>query len=255
METKVSAKPWYDTITGVETLTAEGVYETCFVYGMSGIGKTTSLRSLIEAVGREKVCILAPERRQLPLTKLHPHILPIPDAPALDHAIELLETLVEKNMSRPEYVAIDDLTSYCDKMKKFIYKIFPSKEKSYDRWEEFADRILTSLARLRDMPYNVIVLCQASKSGTFDQQGGPVYVPEVHGNKLPRRLPGLFDEYFFMTQVEDPDLPGKYVRVFQTAQVVGDGTIAKDSAGVLAPYEKPNWGRIFSKLLASKTEE
>ena len=244
MATKI-AKQWHE-YDGVEEFgVTHGGKATVFLYGRSGIGKTTSIRTLMDTVGKENVAILATEMRQYPLLKYKPFILPTPDIPSLtNHLVFLKARLAEGNA--PQFAVLDDLTSFCDKMKAAIYAEFPDKNKAYDRWEQYADRSLDILACMRDMDMNWIILCQANPSGQIDGRGEQVMEPEVHGNKLPRRLPGLFDEYFFMNSIQMKD-EEKFTRFFQT-ETIANGTVCKDSMGVLDCFEPPDWGHIFKKL-------
>lgn len=236
---------WHDDAGVEEFGVTYGGHATCFVHGRSGIGKTTSIKTLMDAVGKEQVCIFATEMRQYPLLKYKPFILPTPDVPALVTNLAKVEKWIAEKRA-PLVCVLDDLTSHCDEMKKAIYAEFPDKAKSFDRWENFADRELELMSRMRDQQMNWIILCQSNPSGGLDGNANPIFQPEVPGNKLPRRLPGLFDEYFFMGEVYKED-SAKWIRYFQT-QTVANGTICKDSMGVLDVFEPPDWGAIFGKL-------
>lgn len=241
-----TAVPWYED-PGIEQfgLTAGG-FATIFLYGRSGIGKTTSIRTLMDAIGRENVVIFPTEMRQYPLLQYKPFIRKCPDIETMVNNLAWLEDVIA-NGRGPKVAVVDDITSMSDKMKRLIYVEIPDKKKSFDRWEAYADRMLEIIQRMRDMEINWIILCQASASKAVDGNGMPVFVPEVHGNVLPDRLPGTVDEYFFMDAVYKEDT-AKWERYFQTETLASGGTICKDSMGVLDRYEEPNWATIFEKL-------
>ena len=236
---------WYNEPGVVEFGKERGGHPTIFLHGPSGIGKTTSIDSLIKGVGKDNVLIHCTELRQYPLLKHNPYIRHCPDVTTLVQSIQFVQRLIDEKRA-PMFNVLDDYTSHCDHMKQRIYTDIPDKAKSFDRWEQYADRELELLAAMRDQDTNWIILCQSNPTGV-DGNGTPVYTPEVHGRKLPRRLAGLFDEYFFMGMYQDKDTQN-WTRYFQTGITVADGTQCKDSMGVLDVYEPPDWCHIFSKL-------
>ena len=86
-----------------------------------------------------------------------------------------------------------------------------------------------------------------AKTDDFNRQ---IWEPQMEGSKVGREMPGVVDEVLSMVTMDDPEQPGVKHRVFVTAQANQWGYPAKDRSGRLDPIEGANLQTIIDKINA-----
>ena len=245
----------------------EMTYLRALCYGDSGVGKTTSLRTL----PRDKTLIALCERGTLPLRDYKfpvVHLETWDDVQMLYVALmggskdEQLAKLVEGTT----ILAIDSLSEIAELCIKNILKIErPAllKERSKDKtdkpagiyedlmsqedWGVYRRKMLTLISAFCHLPRHVIMTALAAWSRD-KHSNDTLRLPNL-GGKTALDCLAYFDQVFYMKcDATDKDNG----RVWQT---FNDGDVrAKDSAGVLELYEPPDWMQVFSKIRGKDTK-
>jgi hypothetical protein len=83
-----------------------------------------------------------------------------------------------------------------------------------------------------------------------DDFNRPIWEPQMEGSKVGREMPGIVDEVLSMVTMDDPEQPGVKHRVFVTAQTNQWGYPAKDRSGRLDPIERADLQHVIDKINA-----
>jgi len=238
-------------------------YVRAIVHGDSGIGKTTSLRTL----PADKTLIAAAERGLVPLRKSD---YPVAIIESWDDVRELVRScqfepcLPHLDGRVIRILAIDSLTEFSTLCMKQIIEVDRPKligertgdkrkvpEKVYEdlmQMEDFnlyRNRMHAMLAALCHLPVHVV--CTALTAWHEDKQTGSRLRTPAFPGKLATEAGAHFDLILHMISTKDAE--GKDARAWQT---FNDGlVIAKDSSGALDPYEATDWTQVFGKILGN----
>lgn len=112
-------------------------------------------------------------------------------------------------------------------------------------WNLYYQRIMNWLSSLCHLPYHII--CTIRSRWSKDSQGGDRQcVPGLAGQKAGPECPAVFDLVLHMqAATTDEGNPTKHWRTFH------DGVVyAKDSSGLLDPYESADWTAVCKKILS-----
>ena len=206
------------------------------IYGASGAGKTTSLKT---APGKTLV------------VSMESGLLSIKDADNLT-AIEVKEAseieeiaqLLENGTLDYDTVCLDSITE----MSEILLAQEKAKSKDPRRaYGEVIEVMIKTMRRFRDLPIHVVFIAKEAKER--DEATGMFhYQPMMVGAKLPTQIPYFFDEVLCMRTFDDETEEGKKItsRWFQTR--IGQNYTAKDRSGKLAEFEAPNLTDIINKL-------
>jgi hypothetical protein len=236
------------------------------IYGDSGIGKTTSLKTL----PADRTLIAAAERGLLPLAGCN---YPVAVIEAWDDVRELVKACSVSPLvidgKTITVLAIDSLTEISELCKRQIVSIDRkklltdrTKGKSdappgiYDDlmtqedWGLYKTRMANMLSSVCHLPVNIIFTALAS--WTKDKRSGALLrTPNLYG-KMSTECPAHFDLVLHMESVDSADENGQKVntRVWKT---YNDGQVmAKDSSGKLDAYEPADWTKIIRKVVGKK---
>jgi hypothetical protein len=229
------------------------------VYGESGRGKTTSLRTLPEAT---TALIVAGERGALPLRDKNYRCIKARD---WDEVSALADDLV-KGIDGIKTVCLDSLSAVGEMCKHAIVTtdrkvLIRSRTKgrsdspdsiyddlmSQEDWGLYLARMKALLSQLTGCPFHLVVTALAA--WTPDKRSGTVRKTPALQGRLALEVAQYFDLVFYMDSI--PDAEGREARVWRTAS---DSTIeAKDASGVLDPVEETDWTQVFRKILTSPT--
>lgn len=253
------------------TKSQELTYIRALLVGDSGIGKTTSLRTLPP----ERTLLITGERGALPLRDMDFRAIQVenwddckaaylvianPPANAEDafaKAVEGVACIVIDSLSEVSAMCIRHIVQV--DRKALIKQRTKGKSDTPDNvyedmmqmedWGLYRDRIKSLVSAFCHLPKHVIFTVLAGWSE--DRRTGATYLAPGLNGKVAREVPAYFDLVFHMQSRDvKTDNGTKNERVWQT---FNDGrVIAKDSSGVLEPYEEPDWGKVFGKIITKE---
>lgn len=236
------------------------------VIGRTGIGKTTSLRTLPP----KNTLIAGLERSLIPLRhdKYPTFKLDIwQDVKDFYSALRKPDELIAEarkivgNDFELKAVAIDSLSAISELCKEQItgtdrkelirQKTDGAKESVdgiYDEqmtmadWGLFLTRMTQMTSAFVKLPYHVIFTCLSQF--TEDKETGAImWMPGIQG-----RFGTIVGAYFdLVLHMENGKVNGKDTRLWRTAQSAS--IVAKDASGALAEFEPSNWSKVFAKIL------
>ena len=199
---------------------------TALVHGPSGAGKTYAARTC-----PGKTLVVSAEAGLLSLRDVDLDVATICTFSDLDGVKDMLID----NDAGYEWVYIDSLSEVAEiclaeEMGKTAHGI-----KAYG---EMMAKVMKLVKDWRDLDVNVVMTVA-------------YMAPEVPGKKLSTKLPYEFD--LIVAAGTHTDSNGNVHRVFRTTS--SQGVLAKDRSGALAPLERPDWGRIHSKISNPATNQ
>lgn len=239
------------------------------LHGDSGVGKTTSLGTLPQ----EYTLIAGAERGLLPLRDKNYAVVIVEDwADIRELHAKLLnpEALIEEMkaagalgaLKELRCVAFDSLTEANEMGKSQIVNVdrkalMAERAESKGReqklgvyddlmvmedWNLLERRMTTMVSAFTHLPYHVIFT--SLSAWTENKKTGEVIKTPALNGKFAFNVPANFDVVMHMESIE---AEGGNQRVWKT---FNDGqTLCKDASGVLAPFEAPDWGKLFAKIL------
>ena len=200
------------------------------VYGLSGAGKTTLIKTL------PKPIIISAEAGLLSLAGME---IPYLSVTTMDELKEAYSFVLEH---KDEYqtICLDSISEIGEVVLSAEKKVAKDPRQAYGALQEQMGDLIRSF---RDLPgVNVYFSARAEK--TQDELGRILYAPSMPGNKVGQSLPYFFDEVLALRVEQDPD--GNTVRMLQCDT---DGTwSAKDRSGKLETWELPDLGAIIEKI-------
>jgi hypothetical protein len=233
------------------------------LHGDSGVGKTTSLKTLPP----DKTVIVATERGLLPLrgteyTVLKPDgWLDVAAVPGLFRdPSAIADECIKTAVGGARILAIDSLSMVQDICAKHIVEE-DRKALTLQRTNDKRDtptgiyaeqlaqedygllrtRMKRWVAAVCDLPVHVVMTC--GTQWVSDNYSGMTYKAPSLAGKTALEIPAYFDLVLHMESANGS-------RSWRTAN---DGrTIAKDASGVLGELESPNWNSVFAKILGGK---
>lgn len=212
---------------------------TCFVYGPSGIGKTTLAGTL-----PGKTIIISSESGLLSLGGKDIDYYDIGDdaktpTDKLDNLRKAFASLKEETAY--QNVFVDSLSEISQIVVSHFKTLYPDKKESMLLWGAYNDLIRTFIKSLRDLrPYNVIITCLDKVDK--DELGRRYRTPDMAGS-IAHQVTQYFDEVFYYTSIEDEK---ERKRVLFTSS--SDNLIAKDRSGKLEKLESPDLNTVFEKI-------
>jgi len=210
------------------------------VYGESGIGKT----SLVKSLPNKEVLILSAEGGLLSLTDKE-------DMDGYDYVVvkSIVDVMkVLKQIEGLEYktVAIDSITELSQNHFTYLKKKYEVIAKEADKdvsaygikiWGDFLEDFSAMFKTLRDMRKNVLAIGLLREKE--DETGMKFKQPDIYG-KTAERIVAWFDECFYMYMSKEN------VRMFLTEKV--NNIVAKDRSGKLEKTEPAIISDIFAKI-------
>jgi hypothetical protein len=233
--------------------------------GDSGIGKTTSIRTLPP----KKTILAVGERGAVPLRDM---AFPVLTFESWSDIQDIYRTLAgdadEKTaevLAPCKHLVVDSLSEVNELCIKDIVtnarpELFKERTKgkadkppgiyedqmALEDWGLYKTRMLRLISAFAHLPMHVIMTCRAAWSKDTNDQ--VKYRTSGLNGRAALECPAYFDLVFYMRAAKDKE--GNPIRVWQT---FNDGeVVAKDSSGILNPYEEADWMKIFHKILGTK---
>lgn len=216
-------------------VTLEGI--TILVYGNSGVGKTSLIRTI---PGR--VLILSAEAGLLSLRNTNIEYVCIHSMADLSEAY----SYITAHLADYSCIVLDSLSE--------IGEVILATEKKASRdgrqaYLAMQDQLMELIRAFRDLPVSVYMTAKMDRTRD-DVSGMMLYSASLPGQKCSQNLPYLFDMVLCMRCENDED--GKPVRFLQT--FTDSSYCCKDRSGTLEPYETPDLGKIMEKINESKAD-
>lgn len=211
---------------------------TILVYGNSGVGKTSLIRTI---PGR--VLILSAEAGLLSLRDTDIEYVGIRSMADLNEAYGYITA----HMADYNCIVLDSLSE--------IGEVILASEKKATRdgrqaYLAMQDQLMELIRAFRDLPVNVYMTAKLDRSKD-EVTGMMLYSASLPGQKCSQNLPYLFDEVLCLRCENDED--GKPVRFLQT--FTDSSYCCKDRSGTLQPYETPDLGKIMERINESKSDK
>lgn len=232
------------------------------VHGDSGIGKTTSIKTL----PKDRTVIACRERGMIPLRKFDYSVLTIEkwgdvrsllglfvDPGADDEAASVVkgkDILVIDSLSGVSELCIQHIIQVDRKalVSERTNKARDTPESVYadqmtmEDWGLYRTRMKNMLAAFTGLPIHVVMT--ALSSWATDKNQSSVYRTPALNGKLAYECPAYFDLVLHMESTGSGEDESRVWRTFNDGE-----TIAKDASGVLDQYEDSDWSKLFAKIL------
>lgn len=219
------------------TILTQGV--KFLVYGASGVGKTSLVRTLPE---NAKTLILSAESGLLSIQDVDVDVLEVKSLSMLRNVFAELRGAKQGDRYVPEHdytwLVIDSISE--------IAEVILAEEKAKSKdvrkvYGELAETMLMLIKGFRDMPINVLFLCKEQR---IDDDGRQFALPSMPGKKTGEEMPFLLDEVFHMVARKGDD--GQSERIFVTSP--DERRVAKDRSGKLDQVEPAHIGNVMAKM-------
>lgn len=211
-------------------LSANGI--KLVVYGPSGAGKTTLIKTLPNPI------ILSAESG---LLSIQDSDLPYIEITSMEDLTEAFKWASESEEAKHfESIALDSISEIGEVVLNHEKKLTKDPRQAYGALSEQMTDIIRAF---RDLPAkNVYFSAKMEKSQ--DEMGRLLYNPSMPGKSLTQALPYLFDEVLALRVERDAD--GAVQRALMCES---DGLwLAKDRSGKLDAWEAPDLGAVISKI-------
>lgn len=202
------------------------------VYGPSGAGKTTLIRTLPNPI------ILSAESG---LLSIQDSDLPYIEIASMEDLMEAFDWASQSEEAKGfDSIALDSISEIGEVVLNYEKKQTKDPRQAYGALSEQMTDIIRAFRDLDSK--NVYFSAKLEKSQ--DEMGRLLYNPSMPGKSLTQALPYLFDEVLALRVERDAD--GAVQRALMCES---DGLwLAKDRSGKLDAWEAPDLGAIISKI-------
>lgn len=202
------------------------------VYGQSGAGKTSLIKTLPEPI------VLSAEGGLLSIQDANLSYIEIASMQDLQEAYQWLTSSDEAK--KYQSVALDSISEIGEVVLSTEKKINKDPRAAYGAMQEQITEIIRAF---RDLP-NRHVYFTAKCEKTQDESGRVMYSASMPGNKTGQALPYFFDEVLALRVEKDADNNTQRALMCDS-----DGLwLAKDRSGKLDSWEAPDLGLIIQKI-------
>ena len=234
------------------------------VFGDSGIGKTTSLRTL----PTDGTVIAIGERGALPLRELNYQAVIFDDWNDVRQlagwylAPDRIEDEATQTMvTGTKQLAIDGLSEMSAMCCRHIIQVdrkrmlkdrskgardtppgIYEEQMTMDDWGLYRTRMNSMASVFSHLPIHLVCTCLAAWSK--DKVGNETFRTPALSGKAAFEVPAFFDEVFFMTSQGEGEANERVWQTFHDGRI-----IAKDASGILDRFEPPNWTDVLKKIL------
>lgn len=212
------------------TLSSNGV--KFIVYGPSGAGKTTLIKTLPNPI------ILSAESG---LLSIQDSDLPYIEIASMEDLTEAFAWASSSDEAKGfDSIALDSISEIGEVVLNYEKKMTKDPRQAYGALSEQMTDIIRAF---RDLPEKHVYF-SAKLEKSQDEMGRLLYNPSMPGKSLTQALPYLFDEVLALRVERDGD--GAVQRALMCES---DGLwLAKDRSGKLDAWEAPDLGAVISKI-------
>lgn len=212
------------------TLSSNGV--KFIVYGPSGAGKTTLIKTLPNPI------ILSAESG---LLSIQDSDLPYIEISSMEDLTEAFAWASGSEEAKAfDSIALDSISEIGEVVLNYEKKQTKDPRQAYGALSEQMTDIIRAF---RDLPSKHVYF-SAKLEKSQDEMGRLLYNPSMPGKSLTQALPYLFDEVLALRVERDGD--GNIQRALMCES---DGLwLAKDRSGKLASWEVPDLGEVIKKI-------
>lgn len=246
----------------INTRESKETYLRALLYGASGTGKTTSIRTL----PLERTLVVLAEPKHLPLRGHDVDAYPVDDWAGIQSAFEAIRWGLKSgelvvNGRKKDIIAIDSLSELNDQCKRQIVasdrpELLKRQSKRdvggiYDEqlntqdWGLLATRIDSLVGAFTHLPCHIIFTC--GEQWVEDKISGELFVTPSLNGKLAMSIVHHFDEAYRLEIHEEEKKHVRYFRTARSARVMAKGSER------LAELEPPNWTAVMTKIFADPT--
>ena len=205
------------------------------VYGASGAGKTTLIKTLPNPV------IFSAESG---LSSLKGADIPYESINTMDELYEAYSWATESEEAKQfDSIALDSISEIAEVVLSNEKSLVKDPRQAYMATQ---DKMTSLIRAFRDIAGKNVYMSAKLEKQT-DEQGRMLYFPSMPGNKLSQAIPYFFDDVFAMRVEKDEE--GKTHRFLQTET---DGLwlakIRKPEEVEIEAYELPDLGAIIGRL-------
>lgn len=212
---------------------------TAFIYGPSGIGKTT-LASTLEG----RTLIVSAESGLLSLAGKSIDYIEVVGKTASEkiESLRIAISIILKNTDAYDNIFVDSLTEIGQIMSEYQLDLVSNdKSKSLLAWGEYFKQMRGFIKVIRDMSQFNVIVTSLEKTSQDEYQRRFV-TPDLQGS-ISTQVSQYFDEVFYYNYDCKED---KTERVLYTDGL--KNVLCKDRSGRLDKIEKPNLAEIFKKI-------
>lgn len=203
------------------------------VYGRSGVGKTSLVRTAPAPI------ILSAEAGVLSLRDVPIPMVQVRTVQDLTEFHSWASSAAEARQF--ETVFIDSISEIGEVVLANAKAQVKDPRQAYG---ELVEKMLMTIKAYRDLPGKNVVMIAKQEPIKDEMSGIVMFGPSMPGSKLGPQLPYLFDEVFRMGVGKTPQ--GQEYRFLQTGPDLQYD--AKDRSGALAGIEPPDLNHIFNKI-------
>jgi hypothetical protein len=209
----------------MNTADAVTAYRKVLLYAAAGFGKTTQAVHYQKEYGPG--LIISGESGLSSIRNANIDYLPfqsfdgrIDPANGVYSFVEICRILQSKEFKDAGYkwIMLDSLTELSDMIMAWATtkaeqtaKDTGKKLNGFERFGEYADKMIAACKYIRDLPYHVIV--SALTKETENENGDREVLPSVQGNKVQGQLAGIFDLVLAGVKVSSKTADGKGIEV------------------------------------------
>lgn len=208
------------------------------IYGPSGIGKTTLVKTLLG-----KTLIISAESGLLSVSGEDIDFVSIDGQTAKDKVVKIGNIFKElKSGIEYDNIFIDSLTEINQIFIEYHFDLIDwDRSKSLPAWGDVAKSMRGLVKSFRDLSHYSVFMTALDKIDK-DEIGRRFVTPDLNG-ALSKSVGQYFDEVFYYTKIEREE---KQVRALVTDR---DGKLlAKDRSGKLKKIMKPDLGEIQGRI-------
>jgi phage nucleotide-binding protein len=210
------------------------------VYGDSGVGKTTLIKTA------PKPIIISTESGLLPLSGLN---IPVIKVSTYEELCEAFEYVTDANNGHLfETICLDSITDLAESILTAYKKETKDPRQAYGR---INDDIAEIIRAFRDIETHHVYVTAKMNRVEDSNSGVARYGAMMPGRTLAQQIPYFFDEVLWLAVDEDDE--GNSFRYFQTQP--SSTHTAKDRSGKLNNPELPDLTHIINKIIAVKEPE